>query len=590
MISRSNPFSLKCIATAMSTFRRKLMVCCAIMSFAAVPSVQADNLNPQDFHYLSDNHCMFRLKTNARFLLLPIEEREDMAHVKVIKNGQVVKELNCRLTADKTDYMVPLSLKEFGNDLLIDVSFNNTADRRTKSPMKDFACWNQLKTSDSFDMANREKFRPAYHHTPAYGWMNDPNGMFYKDGVWHLYFQHNPYGSQWENMTWGHSTSRDLVNWTFEGEAVEPDAIGTVFSGSAVVDKNNTAGFGANAIVAMYTSAGQNQTQSLAYSTDGGKTFTKYANNPVITSNVPDFRDPHMFWNEDIQKWNLILAAGQKMNIYTSSNLKDWTFESSFGEGYGNHEGVWECPDLLRMDNKWILICNINPGGPYGGSATQYFVGTFDGHQFTCESKPEETKWMDWGKDHYATVTFDNAPEGRHVAVAWMSNWQYANIVPTKQYRAANTIARDLGLFSYQGKSYCSVKASKESMAAFSTKAGTKLLPACRVDVQLKNNATIVLSNSKGEQVTMTYDAASESFSMDRTKSGDTSFSDAFAAVTKAPTYGKIRTLQIFIDHSSIETLDADGKMSMTNIVFPTEPYNKITVKGGKYKVYALKK
>lgn len=573
--------------------------------------MQASSLQSNDFHFLSDSHCMLRLMTNERFLLLPIEEREDMAHVKVIKNGQVVKEFNCRLSADKTDYYVPLSLREYGNELLLDITFNNTADRRTKSPMKDFACWNQLKTSDTFDTTNREKFRPAYHHTPLWGWMNDPNGMFYKDGVWHLYFQHNPYGSQWENMTWGHSTSTDLIHWTFEGEAVEPDALGTVFSGSSVVDHNNTAGFGAGAIVAMYTSAGRSQTQSLAYSTDGGKTFTKYEFNPVITSTVPDFRDPHIFWNKDINRWNLILAAGQQMNIYSSPNLKDWTYESSFGEGYGNHDGVWECPDLLRMPvsantrfnntdktqatdakttkEKWVLICNINPGGPYGGSATQYFVGTFDGHKFVCEDSPEETKWMDWGKDHYATVTFDNAPDGRHVAMAWMSNWQYANTVPTQQYRSANSIARDLALFDYQGESYCSVKPSKETMAAFSTKPVTKLLAACRVDVELKGNTSIVLANSKGEQVTMTYNGTDETFSMDRSKSGDSSFSDAFSAVTKAPTRGRIKSLQIFIDHSSIEILDADGKMAMTNLVFPTEPYHKITVKGGKYKIYPLR-
>ncbi len=591
---------------------KRIVIGCAVVSFLHITTMQADNLNPTNFYYLSDSHCMLRLKTNDRFLLLPIEEREDMAHVKVIKNGQVVKEFNCRLSADKTDYYVPLSLQGYGNDLLLDITFNNTADRRTKSPMKDFACWNQLKTSTTFDTTNREKFRPAYHHTPLWGWMNDPNGMFYKDGVWHLYFQHNPYGSQWENMTWGHSTSTDLINWTFEGEAVEPDALGTVFSGSSVVDKDNTAGFGAGAIVAMYTSAGRSQTQSLAYSTDGGKTFTKYALNPVITSTVPDFRDPHIFWNKDINRWNLILAAGQQMNIYSSPNLKDWTYESSFGEGYGNHDGVWECPDLLRMtvptatrpnsedksqttdakatNEKWVLICNINPGGPYGGSATQYFIGTFDGHKFVCEDSPEETKWMDWGKDHYATVTFDNAPDGRHVAMAWMSNWQYANTVPTLQYRSANSIARDLALFDYQGESYCSVKASRETMAAFSTKAVSKLLPACRVDVELKNNTSIVLANSKGEQVTMTYNGKDETFVMDRSKSGDTSFSDAFAAVTKAPTRGRLKTLQIFIDHSSIEILDADGKMAMTNLVFPTEPYNKINVEGGKYKIYPLRK
>lgn len=592
MTSRLNLQTLRQNMGSILSAKKRMILGCAMMSVGFLQSAWADGLRSGDTHFLSDNHCMIRINTGDRYLLLPIEESGDLAHVKVIENGNVVKEFNCRLTIDKNDYYVPLSLSGYDKDWLLDISFSNSADRRTKSPMKDFACWSLIKSSDHFDISNREKFRPTYHHTPAFGWMNDPNGMFYKDGVWHLYFQHNPYGSQWENMTWGHSTSRDLVHWTFEGEAIEPDALGTIFSGSAVVDKNNTAGFGSDAIVAMYTSAGQSQTQSLAYSSDNGKTFTKYPGNPILTSNVPDFRDPHMFWNSDINRWNLILAAGQRMNIYSSSNLRDWKYESSFGDGYGNHDGVWECPDLMRMSGgKWILICNINPGGPFGGSATQYFVGTFDGQQFICETpnKGEEVLWMDYGKDHYATVTFDNAPDGRHVALAWMSNWQYANQVPTKQYRSANSIARDLSLFTYQGKNYCNVKASKETMAAFSDKAVKGLLPACRVDVTLKSNTLITLSNSKGEQVTMTYDAKVGTFTMDRTKSGDISFSNDFAAITKAPTRGKIKTLQLFIDHSSIEALDADGKMAMTNLVFPAAPYNTIKVKNGSYKIYPLK-
>ena len=430
-------------------------------------------LHAQTTHFLSDKHVMQRVSTNSKYLLLPVEESRENDHVRILQDQKVVKEFNCKLAMNKIDYFVPLHLDEFGGkDILLDITISrgNANEQARHTATKDFICWKAIKYTDTFDTQNREKFRPVYHHTPLYGWMNDPNGMFYKDGVWHLYFQHNPYGSQWENMTWGHSTSRDLMNWTFEGDAVMPDALGTVFSGSAVVDKNNTAGFGSGAVVAMYTSAGQSQTQSLAYSTDNGQTFTKYAGNPVIVSNTPDFRDPKIFWNEEIGKWNMILAEGQHMKIYSSSNLKDWTHESDFGEGYGNHDGVWECPDLLKMGDRWLLFCNINPGGPFGGSATQYFIGTFDGRKFMCEDAPEVTKWMDWGKDHYATVTFSNAPDGRHVAMPWMSNWQYANDVPTKQYRSANGLPRDLGLFSYQGKTYCSVKPSPEVMNAFASK------------------------------------------------------------------------------------------------------------------------
>lgn len=573
--------------------KKKLVT--ALIALGCTMTIQA-----QEVQFLSNNHSLYRINSDnqsKKYLLLPVQESAEVSNIKVIGSSRQLKTLNVRLANNHIDYYVPLCLQEFDNEkgLMLDVHVNGTY--RTDGGISTFSCWKNMSFSDTFDMKNREQYRPVYHHTPAYGWMNDPNGMFYKDGLWHLYYQFNPYGSQWENMTWGHSTSTDLMHWKFEGKAVEPDAWGTIFSGSAVVDHNNTAGFGNGSVVAMYTSAGENQTQSLAYSTDNGKTFTKYAGNPVITSNTPDFRDPHMFWNEDIKKWNMILAEGQHMNIYSSADLKEWTLESQFGAEYGNHGGVWECPDLMKMrvrgtdKYKWMLICNINPGGPFGGSATQYFVGDFDGKKFTCETAPEVTRWMDYGKDHYATVTFDNAPNGRRVAIAWMSNWQYANQVPTQQYRSANSIARDLGLFEYKGETYCSVTPSPEMTAARSKKTSKALSEACEAVVNVKGNATITLSNDKGEKVVMTYNAKAETFEMDRTKSGKTDFSNEFAAVTKAPTYGKISQFRIFIDKSSVEVLDAEGKMAMTNLVFPTKPYNKLTLKGkGKYMVYQIGK
>ena len=551
----------------------------------------------QDARFLSSNHCIYRINEQKNYLLLPVQEKAEMCNIKVVKNNTQVKALNVRLASNHIDYYVPLDLKQFGEDakLALDIHVNGTY--RNDGELSGFTCWKKMQFSDTFDTANREKYRPVYHHTPAWGWMYDPNGMFYKDGVWHLYFQYNPYGSQWENMTWGHSTSTDLIHWTFQGAPIEADAWGTIFSGSAVVDHNNTAGFGKGAVVAMYTSAGENQTQSIAYSNDNGQTFTKYDGNPVLTSNTPDYRDPHVFWNEDIKRWNMIMAEGQHMDIYSSADLKEWKLESQFGAEYGNHGGVWECPDLMKMkvrgtdQYKWMLLCNINPGGPFGGSATQYFVGQFDGHKFTCESAPEVTKWMDYGKDHYATVTFDNAPDGRRVAMAWMSNWQYANQVPTMQYRSANSVPRDLDLYEYQGQTYCGVTPSPELAAARPKKATKTLTEACEMVVTLKGNATITLANDKGEQVVMTYDEKSRTFAMDRTKSGQKEFSDDFAALTVAPVHGKMSQLRLFIDRSSIEAFDADGKMAMTNLVFPTKPYNKVLVKGkAKYVVYNLNK
>ncbi|MBQ5577999.1 MAG: DUF4980 domain-containing protein [Prevotella sp.] len=534
---------------------------------------------------LGESHAIQKIGVTSKYLLLPVQEKEEIANIRVIVNNEQRQSFNVKLAVDKVDYYVPVDIKRFGSEsILLDINFHG--DRRSTGAIKDFACWKEMKQSNEFDTTNRERFRPTYHHTPTYGWMNDPNGMFYKDGVYHLYYQWNPYGSQWENMTWGHSSSRDLIYWEAQPTAIEADALGTIFSGSCVVDKKN------DRVVAFYTSAGQNQVQSMAVSKDNGVTFQKNPTNPILTSNDPDFRDPKAFWNPEIQKWNLILAVGQEMRIYSSSNLKDWTYESSFGKGYGNHDGVWECPDLMKLQvrgtdkQKWMLICNINPGGPFGGSATQYFVGEFDGKKFTCEHK--DTRWMDYGKDHYATVTFDNAPDGRRIALAWMSNWQYANQVPTQQFRSANSVPRDLNLFEYKGETYCSVTPSKELLALRGKKV-KKPTQTCEIVVDTKGKTEIELSNTKGEKVIMNYDAQNHTFSMDRNKSGDTSFSEAFPFVTVAPTYGDIHQLRIFIDNCSIEAFDAEGKMAMTNLVFPSEPYTMIKVKGGKATIYDIK-
>ena len=540
---------------------------------------------------LGDNHVMVSIDTNYKYVLLPVEERAENASVRVIgKDNQSYRRPNVRLSVDHVDYYVPLEIKD-GQTL--DIIFHG--DRRTKGVLKEFACWKEMKFSNTFDTSNVERFRPEYHHSPVYGWMNDPNGMFYKDGEWHLYFQYNPFGSLWENMTWGHSVSKDLVHWEALPNAIEADAIGTIFSGSCVVDTRNSAGFGKNAIIAYYTSAAEAQTQSMAYSTDGGRTFTKYEKNPVITSDIPDFRDPKIFWHEPTQKWIVVLAAGQEMQFYSSPNLKEWTFESSFGREYGNHGGVWECPDMMQLpvrgtgQQKWMLVCNINPGGPFGGNATQYFVGQFDGHKFTCESKPEVTKWMDYGKDHYATVSFSNAPENRHVVIAWMSNWQYANQVPTHQFRSSNSIPRDLDLFADGEETYCGVIPSKE-MQALRGKKVKKLSDVCELVIDIKGSMELTLSNTNGEEVTMFYDAQKQTFSMDRTKSGDCSFSEASATVTTAPTHGAMKQLRIFIDRCSIEAFAADGKMAMTNLVFPSIPYTMLKVKGGKATIYEIVK
>ena len=549
--------------------------------------------------HLANQQNIVAVTEAGKYLLLPVQDDAPEAKVGVISgNTQVGVMANVRLARERVDYYVPFSLAGFeGKDVKIDI----------QGMPAEAACWKNMKLSDTFDLSNKEKHRPLYHHTPAYGWMNDPNGMFYKDGVWHLCFQHNPYGSVWGNLSWGHSTSTDLVHWKYEGDPVMPDAWGLIFSGSAVVDKDNTAGFGRDAIVAFYTSAkptpwGDNQMQCMAYSTDGGKTFTKYANNPVLTSTERDFRDPKVFWYAPGKHWVMMLAVGQEMQIFSSKNLKDWKYESSFGAKQGAHGGVWECPDLVELpvegtkEKRWVLICNINPGGPFGGSATQYFVGTFDGKKFTNQY-PTKTKWMDYGKDHYATVTFSNAPGGRCVAMGWMSNWQYAAIVPTKQYRSANTIARDLSLYRQGGDLLLRCAPSKEIEAARQAKNSLKKFDvkdaysienlldgnegAYEIELEIKNNGAekmvFTLQNAKGESVLMYYDVATRQFVMDRSDSGETSFSRDFPAMTVAPApdVNDVK-LRLFVDRSSIEAFGDGGKFVMTNLVFPSEPYNSM--------------
>ena len=554
------------------------------MMFWALSLFGSVTLEAQTFTAQALEQTIVTPAQEGRYLWLPIQESAPEGKLQVIVSNVAQMEQNVRFAREKVDYYVALDMQPWLGAKGLSVVIQNVP--------KGSVCFSKIKQNDDKQyMLIPEKYRPSYHHAPERGWMNDPNGLFFKDGVWHLYYQYNPYGSMWGNMHWAHSTSTDLVHWQQQPVALAPDAWGTMFSGSCVVDHNNTAGFGKDAIISMYTSSrptpfgGDVQAQCIAYSNDGGKTFTKYVGNPVITDEKKDFRDPHVFWNEEAGFWNMILAAGQEMQIYSSANLKDWKYESSFGHEYGNHGGVWECPDLMKMKvrgtekEKWMLICNINPGGPFGGSAAQYFIGQFDGHKFTCEDEPSETKWMDYGKDHYATVTFDNAPDGRRCAIAWMSNWQYANQVPTMQYRSANSIVRDLGLFEYKGETYCSVLPAKEMTAARGAKVGAPT-EACEIVVDIKGDAQITLRNAKGERVVMTYDDAEETFDMDRRRSGNISFSDAFPVVTSSPTYGKIRQLRIFVDRSSIEAFDSEGKMVMTNLVFPTEPYDRLVVKG----------
>lgn len=577
-----------------------------------------------EINHLGVNNTLVRVTGEGNYIMLPVQEANDDARVNVLVDGKIAETIYVRLASSKTDYTVPFDLTPYkGKNVILDVV--TPQGRSSVREAKEDVCWKGIALADKLDYTDREtRFRPLFHHTPEYGWMNDPNGMFYKDGVWHLYYQYNPYGSKWQNMSWGHSTSSDLVNWEHKPVALRPDGLGSIFSGSCVVDTNNTAGMGKDEVIALYTSAGTSQMQSMAHSSDNGITFNVYPANPVITLES-EARDPNMFWNERTGEWNLVLAHAldHEMLFFTSPDLKEWTLQSAFGKGIGAQDGVWECPDLFELpvegtdEKKWVLICNINPGGPFGGSAVQYFVGDWDGKKFTADTLPDgsiPTKWLDYGKDNYALVSWSGAPDGRRTAIGWMSNWQYAADVPTMQYRSANTLPREIGLFrGPDGEVYASSAPSPELLgmrgklteSASRINAGSKArsfrLPEANdgvceilmdIDAAKADNVTLTLSNKAGDEVVMTYDRKASQFSFDRTRSGIVDFSESFPAITVSPTYeknGKI-SLRIFIDRSSIELFGNEGRFVMTNLVFPTQPYSTLSVaSSGNAKISNLK-
>lgn len=542
---------------------------------------------------LGDKHSLIRLDKTKRYLLLPMQDSAPEAHLRFVSGNKELSSISARLAQTKVEYMMPVDLTEIGDiTALYALGVPDSA-----------VVWSQLQQSDSYTIAP-DPYRPSYHFAPQLGWMNDPNGMFYLDGVYHLYYQANPYGSTWGNLSWGHATSRDLVRWDQQPTALFPDVHGMIFSGSAVVDKDNTSGFGHNAVVAFYTSARERQTQSLAYSTDGGRSFTKYEGNPVLAMPYADFRDPKVIWHTPSKRWVMILAVGQEMQFYTSTNLKEWSYASSFGAGYGAHGGVWECPDLIELpvkgteERRWVLICNLNPGGPNGGSAMQYFVGDFDGKSFTTKTPGSTTKWVDYGKDHYATVSWHNAP-GAPTVIGWMSNWEYATQTPSKQFRSAMTLPRTLGLYlGEDGEHYLSMQpvSSVETLrgkgrsygsSSLSAKGKSYQLPAdgryellVEVESGKAKELSLKLGNAKGEYFDIRLDLSKGQMACDRSKSGIVGFSDKFPSVAYSPLPKSNRhKLRIFVDNASVEVFDAEGgRYCQTNIVFPTKPLSTLTV------------
>ncbi|GAB3018498.1 glycoside hydrolase family 32 protein [Spirosoma pulveris] len=458
-----------------------------------------------------------------------------------------------------------------------------------------------------------EPYRPQYHFSPRAHWMNDPNGMVYLKGTYHLFFQYYPDGTTWGPMHWGHATSKDMVRWQEQPIALYPDSLGWIFSGSAVVDVNNTSGFGKNGqvpLVAIFThhnskmekqKSNKFQYQSLAYSLDEGKTWTKYAGNPVLPNpGIIDFRDPKVRWNDQHKKWIMTLATKDRITFYSSPNLKNWTKESEFGSDLGAHGGVWECPDLFPLTHNgkeaWVLLVSINPGGPNGGSATQYFVGDFNGKTFTPYTKT--TKWMDYGTDNYAGVTFANTGE-RTILMGWMSNWQYANVVPTDPWRSANTVPRTLGLEEVNKELFLTSTPINELNTLKGQTTSLKSLPIkgeydltaktknetgqfkLELTTQNTTDFSIVLANEQGNELVVGYDKTANTYYIDRSRSGKVDFEKGFGKRHTAPRLSldsKI-SLSLLVDVASVELFADKGLTVMTDIFFPDTPMNKLSIK-----------
>ena len=618
---------------------------CLLMAAAtaATNTVQAQKMNIE--HH--GDTTVISVQNPTKYLLLPIQEEQDEAQVLLSTGSKDDTWMDVRLAQNGADYYVPFAL---GN--------GKTATVKILGLKKDALAINLMRLSDTFDTTNTDYYRPSYHFTPLYGWMNDPNAMVYKDGEYHLYFQYNPYGSKWGNMHWGHAVSRDLIHWEHLDPAIARDPVGHIFSGSSVVDKKNTAGFGKDAIIAIYTnnSVNHDEVQCIAYSNDNGRTFTKYEGNPVLTpfDGLKDFRDPKVFWYEKDKCWFMIVSADKETRFYKSKNLKKWDYVSAFGKGLGQQPCQYECPDFFQLpvngdekNKKWVMTMNINPGCWFGGSATEYFVGDFDGKNFTCPDA-NEVKWLDWGKDHYATVTFSNTGN-RVLAITWMSNWQYANLTPFKQNRGANGLPRELKLYEKNGKYYISEDVAPEALAlrkstkelgsqtvesekAF-TGATSGMEGAFEIEADVTADANgiagIELYNNKRERTLIYIDMKEGKVVMDRTESGLTDFGkqavphdielawdkqraaegkqpariensinykNDFALATWAPLSlcqegKKTFHLDIFADKSSIELFVDGGRIAMTNLVFPVAPYENVKLysQGGKAEFQNMK-
>ena len=443
-----------------------------------------------------------------------------------------------------------------------------------------------------------EIYRPQIHFSPAKNWINDPNGLVYFNGVYHLFFQYNPEGNEWGNMSWGHATSPDLIHWEEQPVAILPNELGFIYSGSCIIDKENTAGYGENVLFAIYTACDLKiQQQAIAYSLDEGQKFTNYPGNPVIPNDDDNLRDPKVFWHEESKKWIMILAKGHKkgLEFYSSPNLKEWEHLSTFFMEFDIPDLQWECPDLIQLDyndkKKWVLIVNVNPRGGVLGSGTMYFVGDFDGKAFTADPL-DYPIWLDYGMDNYAGVTWHNTEE-RKILIGWMNNWLYAGDVPCSPWRSAMTLPRELKLIEYEDKPILTNKVVEEidkiagSWKKVDDEFETGSAYQLKLQISLDKNTAVSLSNVEGEKFVFEINASARKITVYRNEfTGKTDFNKSFVVtslVAPLNVFGHTVTLDIFVDQSSVEIFTENGSMSMTNLVFPSSIYNRLSVDGAAF-------
>jgi fructan beta-fructosidase len=468
-------------------------------------------------------------------------------------------------------------------------------------------------------MEKSDPYRPHYHFTPPSMWLNDPNGLVYFDGEYHLFYQFHPDSTVWGPMHWGHAVSRDLVHWQHLPIALRPDPLGTIFSGSAVVDRENTAGFGREALVAVFTHDGPaGQQQSLAYSSDRGRSWRKFSGNPVlpIPPETVDFRDPKVFWHAETTSWVMVLAVGKTIHFYRSRDLVEWRRSGTFG-GHGASGGVWETPDLFELpiegkdETRWVLTVSVGDGGPAGGSGTQYFIGYFNGQTFRSENPPERTLWADFGADFYAPQTWSNEPQGRRLLIAWANNQQYANQIPAAGFRGMFSLPRRLGLrvtpdgprlVQRPVKELAGLRAESRLLENLLLEAGSDPLEgmggeALEIIAEFEPGAGtsrfgLRLRAGSEQETLVGYDCRAGRLFVDRRRSGRADFHPDFARRHEADLEmadGRLR-LHVLLDRISVEVFANDGLMAFTDLIFP-EPEGQgigLFVEGGEVLLHRL--